>query len=101
MSTFTPDNTTPGVVALSRVNDVVTSAKIVPIEAGATLLRVCAISKDILIHWATVDTDYCTLDNFDDVVAVATTQDIAIPGDKTFVSFLSQASGGTAVVVQK
>lgn len=102
MSIFTPETVTPGAVAKSQVNQVVTTAAIFAIDPGATLIRVCAVSKDILVHWSKESNGYCTANNFDDVVAVGTTQDITIPHESAdYVSFLSHASGGTVIAVQK
>ena len=95
--------------ALARDVVAVTSSAYIELDPETTFVTIHAVAKDVFVKWAGGDNpseDYCTSDNFDEMVESGSHILCAIPkqdGGSKFdgIQVVGRESGGTVVVVQK
>ena len=96
---------TPATVALSQtVSSSISSSTTLAITAGATILRIYAVDKDIYFKWGSTAV---TSSNFDEVIPANQIVDLVVPIDTTTgVLFttsrvIERSATATIIVIQK
>ena len=104
-------NLTPVATALARSVSTVNSSTLITFNDDTRFIRVYAVAKDVYLKWATDSEDYCTAENFDEVIPAGQYIDFGLPlrqGLDTnngvaydFIHLLGRESGATAIVIEK
>lgn len=95
---------TPSVVALSQaVSSSISSSSTIAVTAGATFIRIYAISQDIYLKWGSTAV---TSSNFDEVIPAGQICDFFIPVDSTGATYttmrvIERTATATIIWIQK
>ena len=94
---------TPPSLALARTVDATISASTeITFAAGASIIRVYAIDRDVYMKWGTADV---TASNFDEVIPANQICDFFIPVDTalpfTAANFIERLATGGIIVIEK
>lgn len=94
-----PVQVTPAVPVLEETYDAtISSSTEVVLNAGTTLIEVCAIDKAILLKWGT---DNAATTDFDEVIPANTVRTFYIPAGVTAVNFIEQTATAILAMVEK
>lgn len=101
-----PVQLTPTGTAKVRTVKALTTSFYIALNSTTTVLRVYAIAKDVYLHWATGGEDYCTAQNFDEVIPAGQYIDLAIPNKTNGAKYaaiqvVGRESGSTVIVIEK
>lgn len=104
-------NLTPVATALARTVTTPDSSELVTLNDDTRFIRVYAIAKDVYLKWASDEEDYCTAENFDEVIPAGQYMDFGVPIRQGLASnngiaydycmVLGRESGSTAIVIEK
>lgn len=94
-----PLSDTPAIQALAVTYDATVSASTeIVLNAGTTLLEVCAIDKAILLNWGADDASTTA---FDEVIPQNTVRHFVVPSGVTAVNFIQQSATAILVCIEK
>jgi len=94
-----------GLALNSRVQSIAQSSHF-ELNALTTLVQVTAITKDMLLKWATDGEDYAKATDYDEYIPAGTTIELMIPlksNDDFYsdIQIVGIASGGSVAIVEK
>lgn len=92
-------SSTPSTQALAVTYDATISASTeITLNAGTSMIEVCAIDKTVLLNWGTADASTTV---FDEVIPLNTVRQFYIPSGITAVNFIEEVATAKLVVVEK
>lgn len=92
--------------ALARnVNTTLSTSQRINLNDDTTIIKVYAITKDVYLKWSSSDTDYCKVDNFDEVIIAGKQEAFVVPlkadgTPYTKIQLLERAASATAIIIE-
>ena len=92
-------SSTPSAQALAVTYDATISASTeITLNAGTTMIEVCAIDKTVLMNWGTSDASTSV---FDEVIPLNSVRQFYVPAGVAAVNFIEESATAKLAVVEK